>query len=179
MNEVCDQKNDCTLRCIREQLSLITSRLQVKRMEDFLTCWIFFFFPSLFFSQAVHIRKLFSRPRFLFWASVSVSSAIRTSSPIACCAPAPPTTTAAWTVVVEIVEVRWCVRGRVEVGLCMGSHHGVTPVGYKTHRASTPKSPPSCPGLRRSLASRTRWKFQSTNNRRSDYAGRKIKHIFR
>lgn len=148
-------------------------------MEDFLTCWI----PSplllLLFSQAVHIQKLFSRPRFLFWASVSVSSAIRTSSPIACCVPAPLKTTAAWTVVVEIAEVRWCVRGRVEVGLCMGSHHGVTPVGCKTHPASTPKSPPSCPGLRRSLASRTRWKFQSTNNRRSDYGGRKIKHIFR
>lgn len=170
------EKSDCTLRCIREQLSLITSRLQVKRMADFLTCWIFF---PLFFSQVVHIQKLSSRPWFPCWASVSVSSAILTSSPIACCVPAPPTTTAAWTVAAEIAEVHWYVRGRVEVGLCMGSHHGVTRVDCKTHPASTPKSPPLCPGLRRSSASRTWWKFQSTNNRHSDYASRKMKHIFR
>lgn len=58
MNEVCDQKNDCTLRCIREQLSLITSRLQVKRMEDFLTCWIFFSPLSFLFSGRAYSKTL-------------------------------------------------------------------------------------------------------------------------
>lgn len=149
------------------------------KSDYFQTFWPVGFFSPLLFSQVVHIQKLSSRPRFQCWASVSVSSAILTSSPIACCVPAPPTTTAAWTVAVEIAEVRWCVRGRVEVGLYMGSHHGVTRVDCKTHPASTPKSPPSCPGLRRSSANRTGWKFQSTNNRHSDYGGRKIKHIFR
>lgn len=112
------------------------------------TCWIFFF------SQVVHIQKLSSRPRFPCWASVNVSSAILTSSPVACCVPAPPMTTTAWTVAVETAVVRWCARGRVEVGLYMGSHHGVTRVDCKTHLVSTPKYLPSCPGLRRSLASR-------------------------
>lgn len=103
----------------------------------------------MFFSQAVHIPRPFSRrhsPSFL----VAIANSTSTKhSPAACSAPAASRKTGVWTVAVVTAAVHWCVSDQEGVGWCTGLHPGVMPAGHNNHLVCIPKCLRSVPGYAR------------------------------